>query len=148
VAELDIAVFLRARLDERELMLRTDSPAQIAWATFRHADGSMRYTSVASSNGDVWVCDGHVVEPDSVQVVFDRAQELADVAAKRRLLAGHGPGRWVDESGGRWKDEPDNWDAPWQKCAGEEWTSYPCETVRLLALPYAGHPDYREEWKP
>lgn len=23
-----------------------------------------------------------------------------------------------------------------------------CETVRLLALPYADHPDYREEWKP
>jgi hypothetical protein len=26
--------------------------------------------------------------------------------------------------------------------------SYPCLTVRLLALPYAGHPDYREAWRP
>jgi hypothetical protein len=24
----------------------------------------------------------------------------------------------------------------------------PCETLRLLALPYADHPDYREEWRP
>lgn len=24
----------------------------------------------------------------------------------------------------------------------------PCPTLRLLALPYAGHPDYRDEWKP
>jgi hypothetical protein len=26
----------------------------------------------------------------------------------------------------------------------EEW---PCPTLRLLALPYASHPDYREEWR-
>ncbi|WP_225825579.1 DUF6221 family protein [Streptomyces naphthomycinicus] len=25
---------------------------------------------------------------------------------------------------------------------------YGCATLRLLALPYASHPDYREEWKP
>lgn len=24
----------------------------------------------------------------------------------------------------------------------------PCTTLRLLALPYADHPDYREEWRP
>jgi hypothetical protein len=24
----------------------------------------------------------------------------------------------------------------------------PCWTARLLALPYASHPDYREEWRP
>ena len=23
-----------------------------------------------------------------------------------------------------------------------------CDVMRLLALPYADHPDYREEWKP
>lgn len=26
--------------------------------------------------------------------------------------------------------------------------AYPCETLMLLALPYADHPDYREEWRP
>ncbi|MER7792801.1 DUF6221 family protein [Streptomyces sp. NPDC097640] len=26
--------------------------------------------------------------------------------------------------------------------------TYPCPTVRLLALPYASHPDYRAEWRP
>lgn len=25
---------------------------------------------------------------------------------------------------------------------------YPCPTARALALPYADHPDYRDEWKP
>ena len=28
---------------------------------------------------------------------------------------------------------------------GRDW---PCPTLRALAAPYAGHPDYREEWKP
>lgn len=26
--------------------------------------------------------------------------------------------------------------------------SMPCSTLKLLALPYAGHPDYRQEWRP
>lgn len=25
---------------------------------------------------------------------------------------------------------------------------WPCTTLRLLALPFADHPDYREEWRP
>ncbi len=25
---------------------------------------------------------------------------------------------------------------------------WPCETVQLLALPYADHPDFRQEWRP
>ncbi len=27
-------------------------------------------------------------------------------------------------------------------------TQGPCVTLRLLALPYAGHPDYQPEWRP
>jgi hypothetical protein len=26
--------------------------------------------------------------------------------------------------------------------------AYPCKTLRLLALPYADHPDYLPEWRP
>jgi hypothetical protein len=25
---------------------------------------------------------------------------------------------------------------------------FPCKTLRLLALPYTDHPDYRTEWRP
>lgn len=25
---------------------------------------------------------------------------------------------------------------------------WPCDTLKALALPYADHPDYREEWRP
>ena len=31
---------------------------------------------------------------------------------------------------------------------GDTWGHDPCETLKALALPYADHPDYRQEWKP
>ena len=31
---------------------------------------------------------------------------------------------------------------------GDTWGHDPCETLKTLALPYADHPDYRQEWKP
>lgn len=36
-------------------------------------------------------------------------------------------------------------------CSGQHHadpTPAPCETIKHLALPYADHPDYREEWRP
>lgn len=31
---------------------------------------------------------------------------------------------------------------------GPEVIGGPCDTLRALALPYADHPDYRDEWRP
>lgn len=38
----------------------------------------------------------------------------------------------------------------WDELLGETCTCYEmaCPTLRLLALPYADHPDYRPEWRP
>jgi hypothetical protein len=58
--------------------------------------------------------------------VLDRA--LAECEAKRRMI-GHYTG--VD-----WSREP---------AGGQE---YAAGFLRLLALPYAGHPDYRSQWRP
>lgn len=146
MAELDIAAFLRARYDERQLVLLNVGPARVAWATFRNSDRSMRYTSVVSANGDVWVCDGHVVEPDSVQVVFDRDQELADIAAKRQIAAMHE--RTIQFLSSREYCQKCATGDSCDECLDYETQVWPCSTLRLLALPYAGHPDYREDWKP
>lgn len=35
--------------------------------------------------------------------------------------------------------------APWDLYYGEEW---PCDSLRLLAVPYAAHPGYRDLWRP
>ena len=56
---------------------------------------------------------------------------LADIAAKRRIVELHRRNVEAD----------DCWSCGWVK-------SLPCDTVRALALPYADHPDYRQEWRP
>jgi hypothetical protein len=82
---------------------------------------------------------------------WDPARVLAEVEAKRRIIAGRET----------WHDE--------QRRAGEDYQAWaegrapekpPARTlaenlgpglelaVRLLALSYASHPDYREEWRP
>jgi hypothetical protein len=53
------------------------------------------------------------------------ARVLAEVEAKRRMMELH--------------DHCDDW------AYGDPST---CPELRLLALPYADHPDYREEWRP
>jgi hypothetical protein len=57
---------------------------------------------------------------------------LAEVAAKRAILDLHEPYE-SERVGGQscWACNRDGW---------------PCETVRLLAQPFAGRPGWREEW--
>ncbi len=66
----------------------------------------------------------------------DPARVLREVEAKRRMLAAHP----IEYS--RVSDFTD--------CAAcmdvDTYDAYPCLTVRLLALPFADHPEYRAEW--
>lgn len=57
-----------------------------------------------------------------------RERMLREVEAKRRILDLHQRGAFPD----------------CRECGND----YPCVTVRLLALMYADHPDYDEEWRP
>jgi hypothetical protein len=72
----------------------------------------------------------------------DPARELREVEAKRELLKLHARHEWLDgcdvcdfanESCG---------------CVSGPSTNYPCDTVKLLALPYADHPDFDPDWRP
>lgn len=62
----------------------------------------------------------------------DPARVLREIDAKRRILAEHALNGWVCTT-------CDN---------GEVEQVFPCPTLRLLALPYADRPGYREEWRP
>jgi hypothetical protein len=53
--------------------------------------------------------------------------------ARRRIIALHAVLPGVNGADGRCAD-----------CGH----AAPCPTLRLLALPYADHPDYREDWRP
>lgn len=64
--------------------------------------------------------------------------DLADIAAKRRILARHaqcGSGiGYCDDGGHAWDED----DVP----------GGGCPDVADLARPYASHPDYRADWSP
>ena len=59
-----------------------------------------------------------------------QARVLAECETKRRIVALHG--------------EVDPCDAH----DGATFETVDCETLQVLALPYADHPDYDEEWRP
>ena len=73
---------------------------------------------------------------------WNPARVLAECEAKRRIVEahpdGHEPGEAVPFCS---TCEPEG---PWNPATHR----YQCPTLRLLALPYADHPDYREEWRP
>ncbi len=80
---------------------------------------------------------GDVQRPDCADRV------LADVEVKRQIITEHEP---IGEVSGTFcsrcsQDEEQPPPVGW-------WIPFPCRTLRLLALPYAGHPDYDESWRP
>ena len=64
---------------------------------------------------------------------------LAEVQAKRSILDLHVPYRRIIGLG-------------CETCLGavpgRPFPDFPCPTLRLVALPYADHPDYQQEWRP
>ncbi|WP_409186471.1 DUF6221 family protein [Amycolatopsis sp. VS8301801F10] len=70
-------------------------------------------------------------------------RRAAEIDAKRRIIDLHSP------------DSDYLPDCKTCSCAGAlagtdciNTVKWPCPTLLLLALPYADHPDYREEWRP
>ncbi|MGW6416030.1 DUF6221 family protein [Streptomyces sp. NPDC055055] len=146
----DLIAFLRARLDEDEQTARAAKPGP--W----HTDG-----------GDVYArdrTDAVVGHTDSAEHIarHNPARVMAEVYSKRQLLdssaAACAPAcgsvgrhsfdrtcalRWMgpveEADGGQWvrDDTGARFAAP---PVTPEWV------FRVLALPYAGHPDYRSTW--
>jgi hypothetical protein len=76
-------------------------------------------------------------------VAHDPASVLARVAADRKILELHMPSSelcfWTNMS-------PETHEDYGRDCFPDG--TFVCETLRLLAWPYADRADYREEWKP
>jgi hypothetical protein len=113
----DLIAFLRARLDEDEQAAREQQ-------AFDEQVAKMRGSNV----------DAIIMPPLSLLgAPGDPARVLAEVEAKRRIIAEH-----FEEGYCCWTCSDKNGDS------SERW---PCPTLRLLVLPHAGHPDYRTEWR-
>lgn len=67
---------------------------------------------------------------------------LAECEAKRRIVDLHRPST----------DHGENFNpycvGCWEEGGEDGAPSFPCRTARYLALPYADHEDFREEWRP
>jgi hypothetical protein len=73
------------------------------------------------------------------------ARVRADCEAKRQIVELHGAKR-VRRAAETLSGEPEFIEDC--RICGHFPAQYPCVTLRMLALPFADHPDYREEWKP
>ena len=139
----DLVGFLRARLDEDfeavQLVLGSNVMAAIR-------DGHPAPRWIPSPNSDVGVWDTNRQprvkyawprERDHI-IRHDPARVLVEVEAKRRILDDVLPTMQADELriAGEWGVGTD----PVREASDD--------LLSLLALPYADHPDYREEWKP
>lgn len=143
---MTLVEFLRARLDEDEAAAKaaTPGPWRVVNVTdYRSAtvdgpdalqDGGydetikarkqvMRPQTVIPQDADY----GPTVELVDAEHIarHDSARVLAEVESKRKLIEQH-----VGYYGG-----------------GDD-EFWPVQTLRLLALPYADHPDYDEAWRP
>ncbi|MFB4273051.1 DUF6221 family protein [Nonomuraea sp. GTA35] len=136
----DVIAFLRARVDEDEKTALTvpvgeplcHPPAH--WLPGADPGGEKRW--VMGTFKDI---DAHTVEAAEHIARHDPARVLREVEAKRQLLDRHMPGEYgqcVTCHVGAYS------------CGCCSWGDFPCDTVRLLALAYADHKEFRREWRP
>jgi predicted NAD-dependent protein-ADP-ribosyltransferase YbiA (DUF1768 family) len=141
----DFATFLRARLDEDEALAREapEGPWHIGNAVDPTKTCNVHTFPGARlvADGLNWLVAEHIARHNPARV-------LRDIEARRALLALHEP----HQQPGRYSDVNDR--ATWMTCCSMcqvdmvQEGDWPCETLRLLALSYADHPDYRQEWRP
>lgn len=142
----DLVQFLHARLDEDEQIARRADEEPWRLKTLgRHDQAAV---STNATTGLVQL-DGARATANGVHIVrHDPVRVLAEVEAKRKLLALHEP----HQQPGRYSDVNDR--ATWMMCCSMcqvdmvQESDWPCETMRLLALPYADHPNYSKDWRP
>ncbi|MFI5831064.1 DUF6221 family protein [Streptomyces sp. NPDC051578] len=146
-----LLAFLRARLDEDEQIANGHQQWSASWHQDDMAneirDENAGTVAFVPRSGD----QAHIARHSPARV-------LAEVDAKRRLLAD------ILRAGHEWNEE-DHWyscaaarDHEGEPvCIDESRAGGPCDCgrdeqverrVRLLALPYASHPDFRPEWAP
>jgi hypothetical protein len=125
----DLAEFLLARIAEDEDQAR-----------YLDSEGA-EYAAMYGMPGE-WQSVG----------LYDAKRALAECEAKRRIAEEHeceatkvvlAP---FDPSTG--ERRPVEWDLTCRVCGwADDNPSGGCATLKLLALPYADHPDYREDWR-
>ncbi|GAA0347789.1 DUF6221 family protein [Actinoallomurus spadix] len=129
----DLVEFLRARLteDEQTALAVPVGSINLPPAHWSAGSGPLGEGWVLGTKEDI---NAHSAEAAEHIARHDPARIVREVQAKRRLLDQLYPEiKGADEAiEGEWNRNPYNADG----------------LLELLALPYANHPQYREEWRP
>jgi hypothetical protein len=135
----DLVQWLTTQLDEDEQTARAATPGP--WE--QGGIGDFGWTvNFSRRNSGVETEDSEEGYADAAFIAeWDPARVLREIEAKRRIAECHEPWR------------ASNGDTVCGRCGrehidGRAGGHFPCQTLRLLALPYAGRPGYREEWRP
>lgn len=150
----DLVEFIRAQLDEDERVARAAGWHRYIWEL-----GIVYGTVIATGNRKTVAHGCQEYDADHI-ARHDPARALREVDAKRRILELHAP----EKRRGLWQKATqtydvdvvcptcvwtgDDEDAGGNRRRYREHAEAPCETLCLLALPYAARPGYREEWAP
>lgn len=151
--------FVNARLDEDEqtASAATDGPWLVDSQQYAEVISASDGTTVVG--GGRWGGEASVFESteDAMHIArHDPARVLTEVDAKRQIIELHQPitdptppfkntegflCSICTAAGGAMYDQQ-------RGILFTDLTVFPCRTLRLLALPYTDHPDYRDEWRP
>ncbi|OIK06650.1 DUF6221 family protein [Streptomyces monashensis] len=128
--------FLRDRLEEEERVAR-DAIAGAPGAVWGVVADEIEQVLTSRDGGSTHTPMVQFGAEDPVKLLthvarHDPARVLRELHAKRGLLAEH-----------RVRD-----DGRCRTCREGEHPRPPCTTLRLLALPFAGHPGYDDLWRP
>lgn len=128
----DLVQFLRARLNEDEQIAQ-----EVLWeGSGNTASWELPASATVEVGADEFYAGDSTVARHIVR--HDPARVLGEVDAKRQAL---------DEVVPAMNAMEDRIDGEWGVGAGGgEYES--AKLLRLLALPYASHPDFLEEWRP
>lgn len=137
---MDLVEFLRARLaqDERIARACSGAPWSASPSGTVHLDpagGRGGAAAGAEPSGAGFVASAENGAYAEYIARYDPARALREVAARRQIIDDYDKGAWVLEQGQRTE-------------AAEAAHAARLAVLRLLALPYAHHPEYREIWRP
>jgi hypothetical protein len=140
----ELVQFLRERLDDDAALAEAASPGP--WHPSEECDEVLAVDGVTVADG--FALSGRQLRATTEHIARqDPARVLAEVEAKRQLVELHGWATLRAGGGAQYYDTVTVCRSCEQNHQFPE-LSWPCLTLRVLALPYADHPAYRAEWRP
>jgi len=149
----DLVEFVRARLDERAVqiqLLLVEMPPTVVWQSENKDAGVFECLGLEVNGAKTfrryWT-DGDAIDwgwhmHESAVELHSHAEAertLHDVQAKRRIVA-----MYVEDEYGYTRVRFGDFESCSDSCPGTVMD----EVLKLLALPFVDHPDYRPEWLP